>query len=450
MKTLLQYSKPYKAELLILTSIAFFSLFVRIILIITLKTYDISIEDNHWSFGYETGRVARSIANGDGFSSPFEPGNLPTAWVAPAYPYILAFVFKVFGIYSQVSAFIILLLNSLFSSLTCVFIYYIAKIIINPKVGLLSSIIFAVYPPAIWHSINTIWNTTLSTLLIAILILLVINTVKKHNYFWSFLCGFLMAITALTTPVIVAFYPFYFFWLYSKRNVSNAKIFINIAVIAISFLITMSPWLIRNYVVFDKFIFVKSTLGFELRLGNNPNATGTFTMKEGAALHPSLSKQEMVLFKVYKEIGYVKYSSKKARNFIFSNPQKVLLLTVKRFYLFWFGDLLNENNWLGNIKNIEKLSVLKGIFYILPIPFLLFGITMAWKNHIDISILLYLLLSYPLIYYFVHIANRYRHPIEPFAVIIGAYGMTALYEKLKGYIILNSKRQQTRFTNKIN
>ncbi len=70
---------------------------------------------DHWEFGFETGRIARSIASGEGFGNPLFGNTGPTAWMAPVYPYLLAAVFKLFGIYSKTSALVILSLNSLFS-----------------------------------------------------------------------------------------------------------------------------------------------------------------------------------------------------------------------------------------------------------------------------------------------------------------------------------------------
>jgi hypothetical protein len=58
---------------------------------------------DHWAFGWETGRVARSIATGQGFSSPYPEPTGPTAHLAPVYPYLLAGVFKLFGIYTASS-----------------------------------------------------------------------------------------------------------------------------------------------------------------------------------------------------------------------------------------------------------------------------------------------------------------------------------------------------------
>ncbi|MGC1368142.1 MAG: hypothetical protein WA829_20785, partial [Candidatus Acidiferrum sp.] len=71
--------------------------------------------DPHFSFGFEIGSIAHSIVTGHGFGSPFGPITGPTAWIAPLYPYLCAAVFKMFGVFTPGSAFVLLFLNSLFS-----------------------------------------------------------------------------------------------------------------------------------------------------------------------------------------------------------------------------------------------------------------------------------------------------------------------------------------------
>ena len=51
-------------------------------------------------FGWEVGWVARALASGHGFSSPVYPITGPTAMVPPLYTFLLAGIFKLFGIYS--------------------------------------------------------------------------------------------------------------------------------------------------------------------------------------------------------------------------------------------------------------------------------------------------------------------------------------------------------------
>src|SRR5712664_358859 len=69
--------------------------------------------EDHFAFGWEMGRVARSIALGQGFSNPYGDNTGPTAWEPPLYPYLIGGEFKLFGIYSFASAWVLLSINSL-------------------------------------------------------------------------------------------------------------------------------------------------------------------------------------------------------------------------------------------------------------------------------------------------------------------------------------------------
>src|ERR1700730_19070929 len=90
-------------------------------LVVMVFAYKIQLDpaQDHWVFGWETGRVARSIATGRGFSSPYSEPTGPTALIPPVYTYLLGGVFKLFGVYTTASALVILTLNNFCSSSPC-------------------------------------------------------------------------------------------------------------------------------------------------------------------------------------------------------------------------------------------------------------------------------------------------------------------------------------------
>ncbi|MGB8474046.1 MAG: hypothetical protein WCE61_08190 [Candidatus Acidiferrum sp.] len=88
----------------------------------------VSMGSPHFAFGYEIGSIAHSIATGHGFGSPFGPITGPTAWIGPVYPYLCAAVFKIFGIFTPASAFVLLLLTSVFASVTCIPLYQLCEL----------------------------------------------------------------------------------------------------------------------------------------------------------------------------------------------------------------------------------------------------------------------------------------------------------------------------------
>ena len=78
---------------------------VRVLWIALAHTYRFRTTDANFGFGWEIGRLAYSLANGHGFSSPFGGDTGPSAWNAPLYPWIVSLAFRVFGSYSHAAAF---------------------------------------------------------------------------------------------------------------------------------------------------------------------------------------------------------------------------------------------------------------------------------------------------------------------------------------------------------
>ena len=101
---------------------------------------------DHWEFGYETGMVARSIVTGHGFGNPYWGQTGPTALITPVFPYLFASVFSVLGIKTEAAALAVLALNSLFSALTCVPIFFVAKKTVGIRAANFAVWIWAFYP----------------------------------------------------------------------------------------------------------------------------------------------------------------------------------------------------------------------------------------------------------------------------------------------------------------
>ena len=89
---------------------------VRVLYITLAHSYHFRLFQDHFQFGWEMGRIARALATGYGFADPFTGHTGPTAWAPPLYPLFLAAVFKLFGVYTPLSAWAILVVNSIFSA----------------------------------------------------------------------------------------------------------------------------------------------------------------------------------------------------------------------------------------------------------------------------------------------------------------------------------------------
>src|ERR1700721_3496094 len=113
-------------------SIFWVGFLLRVAYITLAHTYRIRLSEDHLQFGWEMGRIARALVTGFGYADPFTGHSGPTAWVPPLYPLLLAGVFKVFGVYSAKSAWVILTLNGIFSAAPSSVIYEIATRCFQP------------------------------------------------------------------------------------------------------------------------------------------------------------------------------------------------------------------------------------------------------------------------------------------------------------------------------
>src|ERR1700735_3742004 len=129
-----------------LPAVTLVALALRIVAIHFLYTDTWNNFREHLLFGFEVGRIARSIAAGHGYGNPMYFATGPTAWMTPIYPYLLAGVFKLFGIYSRNSAFVILGLNSLFSALICIPVFFVAQRSFGRNVAIVACWMWALWP----------------------------------------------------------------------------------------------------------------------------------------------------------------------------------------------------------------------------------------------------------------------------------------------------------------
>src|SRR5438552_422065 len=194
------------------------SLVLQVAAIGLLHTYRFREGEDHFGFGWEMGRVGRSIASGHGFSNPYGDSTGPTAWEPPVYPYLIGGVFKLFGTYSDSSAWVLLVINSLFTALTCIPIFLIAQKSFGTRVGVWSAWIWALFPYAMYWSIRWVWDTTLAPLLLSLIFLVSLQMEDWPGRRGWAIYGALWGVAALSNPSMLSFLPFSGLWVWYRRH----------------------------------------------------------------------------------------------------------------------------------------------------------------------------------------------------------------------------------------
>jgi len=366
--------------------------------------------EDHFAFGWEMGRIARSIARGEGFSNPYGDHTGPSAWEPPLYPYFMAGVFKIFGVYSYASAWVILTFNSLLSALTCIPIYLIANRLFGGRIALWSARTWALLPWFWYWSVHWLWDTTFTPLVLSLIFLVALELQEWPGIGGWILFGALWGVGALANPAMLAFLPFCGLWIWRQRFKHGLPSFGGVALSSLIFFAVLSPWLIRNYEAFGRFVFVRDDFGFEFRLGNWKSADGMLM----AYLQPSQNKLEFEKFQRMGEVAYAADCKRLAFDWIRENPRRFAVISLKRFFYFWNG-VPRETSSVAPVDFRTSLFLATSVIS-------LWGLGRALRQKQPAAWLFAgLVLTYPTVYYFVFPHARYRHPIEPELLIMAVF-----------------------------
>lgn len=385
------------------------ALTLRILVITVGHTYKITPRRDHFQFGWETGRIARSIALGQGYASPTDLQTGPTAWTAPVYPYILGQVFKVFGIYTNASGWVILVFNSIFSALTCWTLYRIAERMFGESVARGTAWTWAVFPYVIYWPVRVVWDVCLSTFLLTLALWLALRMREKSAIRDGIIYGLLWGLIALTNTALIILLPFLLAWICYPDWRKSVK---PLAVFILTIVVCVVPWTLRNYRVFGRFVFIRDNLFLELHEANNDSANALWTRTE----HPGNDPEAMERFQTLGEIRYMDEAKREFWTFVREHPGTFVWFTVERVFYFWAAP-----RQATNVAGYD-LWIARHVQFLLAAAFAFAGLALMFvRKHSYRWLLAPFLVIYPLPYYLVNPFPRYKHPIETIMTMLIVY-----------------------------
>jgi hypothetical protein len=376
----------------------------------------LSPERDHWHFGYEAGRIARSIVEGKGFSSPLFADTGPTAWMTPVYPGIVAGVFKICGVYTKASALVLLSLNALTSALNVIPIFLFARRSFCDRVARWSAWTWAFFPYGIYFPVERIWETWLATLLLSVLFWMALELEDGKPVWVWILYGLLWGVEALTSPSVLAVLPFLGAWTCYQLCKKRQRWFMPNVVAAVVCLAVVSPWFIRNYRVFNEFVPFRDNMGLVLRLGTKGN-TSYWGVYELGPWHNDAEWGEL---QRDGELAYMATKKQQAIAFIRANPGWYAWTSFRRAVFLWTG-YWSLSRWYleqepldpPNIVLCTSLTVLA-----------LWGLRKAFRTSVSAGMPYALVLfSFPLLYYITSPEVYYRRPMDPMFIVLAVFAI---------------------------
>jgi hypothetical protein len=357
--------------------------------------------------GIELGTLAQSLVAGRGLSSPFGGSTGPTALLSPGYPALIAAFFRVFGCFTFSAAVALMLMQLLFSVATVLLIMRVARSCFSIEAANVAGTFWAISLPLIWMP-TIFWETCLSTLLLVGMIPLALRSeLRPHPTLWASMgayCGLAALVNPALLPSLLAMLG-WAAWQTRKSSYSSPLLAVLMVVLV------YAPWPIRNARALGAFIPMRSTVGFELWIGNRPGATGFLDESQ----FPIFNRGEFNQYVAKGEVRYMAGKSALATAYIHAHPASFLRMSGQRFLRFWTG------------TGSEGGPAIFALHALLTSSLGACGVYQLFRTgRVSLAILFLLpLLLFPLPYYITHAEFRYRLVVDPLLTILGAHAVTA-------------------------
>ena len=333
----------------------------------------------------------------------------------PLYPFILLFLkivsFDKINILSLIFSFQILL------SIISIYIFYkINKQFFSFKISITNSFIFSFFPLNIYAVTQTSSITLqifLSLLFLRYFFLTTINSSNKNIIIFSIICG--LSLLTRGEFILILIPTLIYKLIFKKINILNL-----IKILLISFII-VSPYLVRNYINFEK-IHIANVTGYALWKGNNPSLK-VEGFENFNKFEDIKSKLENIPYDNFYETKRDNIFFKAAMKNILGEPDIYLLLYIKKIFSFYFFDINSTYKNYYHFMHIIPIALIS----ILSLPGLV--IFLRSKDFHQRYLMIYLVI-YILIFSLFFILPRYKLAILPIQIILSTFSVNYLLNKL--------------------
>lgn len=221
-----------------------------VIALVVRVAFVFTLEDRYYYFDtVHYDKAAKAIIAGEGFGEGYEFSQFFQKEYAlpPLYPMFLAAVYFIFG----PSFLAVRLVEALLGAWLCVLIYKIAVRLFNQTTALLAGYFSAIFPHLVFLT-GLLYVENIFTLLLALGIWYCLRWQEERKLSLIALASFMFGLACLGRPVVFAFYPFLALWTMFVCTGELKQKFIATATVALVTILTLTPWTVRNYLIFGK------------------------------------------------------------------------------------------------------------------------------------------------------------------------------------------------------
>lgn len=224
---------------------------------------------------YEHGTIAANLLAGRGFSTHFLGADGPTSQQAPVYPIVVAAAYAVGGIETPRALLILELGQAALGGLLVLGVLALAREIAPERrvFALIAGLITALHPTLVYAATH-VQAVPLATTLLVWTLSFSYRAGRTGRDRDALFCGIELALLVLTDPILglVACGALGAIALGTRSFGRFARL---AAIVGITSVLGVAPWIARNAAVHGEFVFIKSTFGYAFWQGNCALSEGT-------------------------------------------------------------------------------------------------------------------------------------------------------------------------------
>ena len=359
----------------------------------------------------------------------------PNSYMPPLYAFFIFIISKI-NIFQTSLASKIIILQIFLNSISIIFIYLTFKNFFKNYFLYISVAIYAFYPLAMYASVQ-ISSTTITMFLLSSFFYF--HFIKNNNYYFKYL--FYGLIAGLLILIRGEFYLIFFFILFIEI-IKNKKLYKKYLFSLLISLIIISPYLKRNFDIFNKLIITQS-VGYNLWRGNNQLSSVDSIISHNYIYNTNvdlekfkyLNKEEKSnLLQIKQKLKNINNSSDKydlIRDNIFleefkhnikNDFFKYSILSLKKLISFMFI------NFESNYKNYYKAGIIVPEIIISVISF--YGFLICILNYKTNYFFVNLYSYYVFIFSIFFVLPRYKLIVLPILCYFTVIGIKHLIQKL--------------------
>lgn len=380
---------------------------------------------------WEQGNVARALVAGRGFGSPMVSAQ-SSAIMPPVYPLCVAFFFKLFGVHTARSIFTVHAFDCLINALTCIPLFLLARRNFGERQGWIAAWSWAFFPYGLYFAASWAWSTHLLLFSLCWLLYLAqsLEGASRLGLWAGF--GLLMGFAGLTEPSVLITAPLLLGLACWRRLREGKSWFLPGLTASLVIAATLAPWMIRNAMVFHRFIPMRDSMGLELWMGNN----GRNLRWTSDDLHPLHDAQELAEYNRVGEVAYMAEKSAEAHSYIAAHKEWYAVMCLRRAVYLWTSYWSFDRSYLAeepmDLPNIPFASALTG--------FSIAGLVLLWRRDRYLAIRFAgVMLLMPAIYYFSHPEPYHMRSLDPLMVMLSGYAIVRWRSRARAAVPVSPK-----------